>query len=387
MKGFSLVELLVAMFITLLVTAAALPLLGPAHDAFQVQPELADLQQRVRVGTEALLRDLLMAGAGPYLAGSTGPLHRALASVLPYRALASSPAGGGSIRTDTVTLLYVPSTPAQTALAQATTAGALEITLEPSASCPASSLSRFCGIEADDQVLIFDRSGGWGVFEVDLVDGLTGRLQLKDEAPLLAFEMGSSVAEVEAVTYFLRPDPQSGASQLVRAKGRGPAQPVVDHVVGFEFQYFGDPQPPRILEGALESTSDDRTTYGPLPPELTETLAGWPAGENCVFTRVEGHPEPRLAEFGASTLVEMSAALVSDGPWCPDAGAPNRFDADLLRIRRVRFTLRVQAALPGLRGPAGALFKIGGSARSGGRYVPDVQVQFDVTPRNLNVSR
>jgi prepilin-type N-terminal cleavage/methylation domain-containing protein len=385
-KGFSLVELLVAMLITLLVTAAALPLLGPAHDAFQVQPESADVQQRVRVGTGALLRDLLMAGAGPYMAGSTGPLHRALAPVLPYRALASPPAAGGSARTDTVTLLYVPSTPAQTVLAQPMPPGAREITLEPAASCPASSLSRFCGLDADDQLLIFDRNGGWGVFEIDLVDGLTGRLQLKD-APVPGFAVWSSVAEVEAVTYFLRPDPQSGASQLVRARGRGPAQPVVDHVVGLEFQYFGDPQPPRILEGAPESTSDDRSTYGPLPPEPTETLEGWPAGENCVFTRVESHPEPRLAELGASTLVEMSAALVSDGPWCPDAGAPNRFDADLLRIRRVRFTIRVQAALPGLRGPAGALFTIGGSARSGGRYVPDVQVQFDVTPRNLNVSR
>jgi prepilin-type N-terminal cleavage/methylation domain-containing protein len=386
-KGFSLVELLVAMLITLLVTAAALPLLGPALDAFQVQPESADLHQRARVGTEALLRDLLMAGAGPYMAGSTGPLHRVLAPVLPYRALASPPAASGSVRTDTVTLLYVPSTPAQTALAQATTAGALEIALEPSASCPASSLSRFCGIEADDQVLIFDRNGGWGVFEVDLVDGLTGRLQLKDDAPRQGFERSSSVAKVEAVTYFLRPDPESGASQLVRAKGRGPAQSVVDHVVGLEFQYFGDPQPPRIIERAPESTSDDRSTYGPLPPELTETVEGWPSGENCVFTRVEGRPEPRLAQLGASTLVAMPAALVSDGPWCPDAGALNRFDADLLRIRRVRFTLRVQTALAVLRGPASALFTIGGSARSGGRYVPDVQVQFDVTPRNLNVSR
>src|SRR5262245_6801279 len=106
------------MLITLLVTAAALPLLGPALDAFQVQPESADVHQRVRVGTEALLRDLLMAGAGPYIAGSTGPLHRALAPVLPYRALASPPEAGGGMRTDTVTLLYVPSTPAQTSLVQ-----------------------------------------------------------------------------------------------------------------------------------------------------------------------------------------------------------------------------------------------------------------------------
>ena len=60
-------------------------------------------------------------------------------------------------------------------------------------------------------------------------------------------------------------------------------------------------------------------------------------------------------------------------------------DADLLRIRRVRFTLRVQTALASLRGPAGLLFTHGGLSRAAGRTVPDVEIQFDVTPRNLNL--
>ena len=74
------------MSITLLVAAATLSLVGPVHDAFQVQPESSDLQQRVRVGIDALQRDLLMAGAGMYAAGSVGPLHQAVAPVMPYRA-------------------------------------------------------------------------------------------------------------------------------------------------------------------------------------------------------------------------------------------------------------------------------------------------------------
>jgi hypothetical protein len=40
---------------------------------------------------------------------------------------------------------------------------------------------------------------------------------------------------------------------------------------------------------------------------------------------------------------------------------------DLLRIRRVRVTLRVQAASPALR-----------------PFLPDREVTFDVAPRNLN---
>ena len=57
----------------------------------------------------------------------------------------------------------------------------------------------------------------------------------------------------------------------------------------------------------------------------------------------------------------------------------------LLRIRRVRFTLRVQTAMASLRGPAGLLFTHGGVSRAAGRTVPDIEVSLDVTPRNLNL--
>ena len=53
--------------------------------------------------------------------------------------------------------------------------------------------------------------------------------------------------------------------------------------------------------------------------------------------------------------------------------------------RMLRFTLRVQTALASLRGPAGLLFTHGGLSRAAGRTVPDVEIQFDVTPRNLNL--
>jgi len=76
-----------------------------------------------------------------------------------------------------------------------------------------------------------------------------------------------------------------------------------------------------------------------------------------------------------------------DGPWCPDATFSNRFDADLLRIRRVRVNLRVQVAPSSLRGPAGLLFTRGGTANAAERYVPDQEVSFDITPRNMNLGR
>jgi hypothetical protein len=51
--------------------------------------------------------------------------------------------------------------------------------------------------------------------------------------------------------------------------------------------------------------------------------------------------------------------LLGDGPWLPDAGAPERFDADLLSLRRVR--VAVTAA----------------GRQAGGRTLV-----FDVVPRN-----
>ncbi len=208
-------------------------------------------------------------------------------------------------------------------------------------------------------------------------------LTLKGDAPAREFAAGSNVTEARAVTYALKADAASGAFQLVRADGFDPAQPLLDHVVKLAFRYFVDAQPPRVVD---DTATPPRASYGPAPPPLDESLVGWPAGENCTFAVVDGRHQTRLTVLGSpDTVVEISPSLLTDGPWCPDAGARNRFDADLLRIRRVRFTLRVQTALSSLRGPAGLLFTNGGLSTAGGRSVPDVEIQFDVTPRNLKL--
>jgi prepilin-type N-terminal cleavage/methylation domain-containing protein len=386
-KGFSLIELLVAMAITLVVTAATLALVGPAHDAFQVQPETADLQQRSRVGIDALQRDLLMAGAGMYAAGIVGPLHHMLAPVMPYRAFGSGSdaARGTFFRSDAISLLFVPSTASQTTLSAPMLPGALDITLESgAATCPSATVAQICGFTAGDQLLVFERDGTWDVFTVEQV-GAEASLTLRGLPPLRGFPVAANVAEVRAVTYSLKADPTSGVFQLVRADGFDPAQPLLDHVVKLEFQYYGDPHPPRVLDDAEVPL---RASYGPAPPPIEQPLTGWAAGENCTFARVDGSYQPRLAALAASgALVEMTPALLTDGPWCPDATARNRFDADLLRIRRVRFSLRVQTAVESLRGPASALFTRGGLARAARRYVPDLEIQLDVSPRNLNLER
>ncbi len=134
------------------------------------------------------------------------------------------------------------------------------------------------------------------------------------------------------------------------------------------------------------------TSYGPKPPALGVDVTGdsWPAGENCTFTvdAASGQHVSRLATLGApGTLTGLTAAQLSDGPWCPDAANINRYDADLHRVRQVRVTFRVQTGVAVLRGPAGVLFSRAGTGRISTRLVPDQAVQFDVTPRNLNLGR
>ena len=113
------------------------------------------------------------------------------------------------------------------------------------------------------------------------------------------------------------------------------------------------------------------------------------AGENCVFVG-NGSPTPgsRLAALGSAgaPLVAIAAPVLSDGPWCPTQ-VPSRWDADLLRIRKVVATVRAEAANAALRGVEGAFFLHGGSSRGGARWLPDLTVRIEIVPRSMAAGR
>jgi len=191
-------------------------------------------------------------------------------------------------------------------------------------------------------------------------------------------------------TYWLKSDDAAGTYQLIANEGSGADIPVVDHVVALSFEYFGDPRPPAMRK-PLADPAGPWTTYGARP--LATAVAPFGAGENCLFVNPAPAPqppapEPRLATLGAgNALVALPAALLTDGPWCPNDAAADRWDADLLRVRSVAVVLRVQAAIAALRGPAGALFRHAGTSHSGLLTVPDQEIRFQVSPRNMNRAR
>ena len=63
-RGFSLPEMLIAAAIMITITGAVFSMLNPSQGMYRTQPEVADVQQRLRVGVDSMAKDLVMAGAG-----------------------------------------------------------------------------------------------------------------------------------------------------------------------------------------------------------------------------------------------------------------------------------------------------------------------------------
>ena len=288
-------------------------------------------------------------------------------------------------------MLSVPAIAAWTTLAVDLAPGATTLQVKPEADCAAG--INLCGFAPGMQLLAFDAAGSFDIFTLAAVVDPSSQLQIASRpAPSSAttFRAGSTIVEAHVEVYSLKIDPVAGTAQLMRGDGSSnPDAPVVDHLVGLAFEYYGDPRAPALID-ATDESAGPWTTYGPKPPPLDVQTTWYPAGENCAF-RVDatgGAQLPRLADLGADPgLVPLTREQLTDGPWCPDALSGNRWDADLLRIRSVVVTVRVESALAALRGPAGTLFVNGGLSRDPARWMPDVERRFTVTPRNVNLAR
>ena len=396
--GFSLVEAVIATGLMMLVTASVFGMLNPAQGAFAAEPDGADMQQRLRVGADTLTRDLVMAGAGAYLGTQAGSLSYYFAPVLPFRQGASNDDPAGTFATDRITLLSVPSTTAQTTLAVALTGNSPTptLTLAAETGCPRNPATGLpyleCGFTKDLSVLIFDDTGNYDMFTITSVTDASAQAVVKRPADSLNtnYPIGSTIVEASSHTYYLKTDTANHLYQLMHYDGTTNADvPVVDHLVGLTFEYFGEPDPPALRKPITDPVGP-WTSYGPKPPAPGLKPTAYPAGENCTFMLdPSGAPAPRLATLGSGGpgLVPLTAAQLTDGPWCPDSTNLNRWDADLLRIRKIGVTIRVESASDALRGPASALFARAGTSRGGNRWVPDQEIRFQVTPRNLSLGR
>jgi prepilin-type N-terminal cleavage/methylation domain-containing protein len=391
-RGFTIIEMMISMLIMVGITGVIFSLVDPGRGVYRTQPEVSDMQQRLRVGSTFLSDDLVMAGAGAPAGGSLmGSLMNFFAPVQPYRIgmTGSDIAAGVFYRPDVISVMYIPSNSAQTTLSDAMPQPSSELKVNAQPNCPVG--NQLCGFTNGQRILIFDESGSYDDMTLTAVQTSSLHLQHNHSVPgntlSKKYGTGAQIAQVVQRTYYRN----AATNQLMYYDGDQRDEAVVDNVVGLAFEYFGDPRPP-IMVKPVTDPSGPWTTYGPRPPALGAVgSAGWPAGENCVFkvdagTGTHGSRLPDLAP-NSESLVVMTEQSMTDGPWCPDGAAPNRFDADLLRLRKIGVVMRVQVASSELRGPAGALFRNGGQATTGNTLVPDQEVRFEITPRNFNLGR
>jgi prepilin-type N-terminal cleavage/methylation domain-containing protein len=390
-RGFTLIELLVAMVIMVTVLGAVFTVFNPSQGAFQSQPEVSDMQQRMRIGVDTLYQTMLEAGAGTYSGTAVGALYNFFAPVMPYRIgrLHNDPGSNVFFRTDSITIMHVPTTASQCSIRDQMPQPSSEVKVTAQPGCPAN--DPLCGFEEGMRCLIFDDTGAYDFFTITAVQAASLHLQHNRDNFSKAYGPGAIITQAWTDTYYLLANPQAGTFQLMHYDGDGTDAPVVDNIVAVDFTYLGEAQPP-VLRRPVTDPVGPWTTYGPKPPALGVDYAGdsWPAGENCAFTldAVSGQQVSRLPSLGAAgALVPLSQAQLIDGPWCPDGNNQNRYDVDLLRIREIAVRLRFQTGNTSLRGPAGPLFAIGGQGKVGDRYVPDQSVVFSVSPRNLNLGR
>ena len=314
-----------------------------AQGAVTVQADVADLQQRLRVATDRLRHDLLAAGAGPSNGAWRGPLIDVLAPVLPARTGASGADPELSYHDDRISILYVPDTRSQTALVAGMAGPGSPLVIDADApGCPPDGS---CGFTHGDRALVFS-ADAHDVFTVSATDPF-----VSPTAPLShAYPAGSRVVGIVQRVYYLdRP-----GNRLMLYDGDRSDVPLVDHVVDLRFTYYLDP-----------------AAAGVRPPP--------PGGSSCAYAPGTP-PTPLLDELAGIAPSLAPQSRLTDGPACGQA--PRRFDGDLLRVRRIGVTIRLETGSAELRGSGPAFFTRGTSS-GGSKYVPDIQLTFEVAPRNM----
>ena len=238
--------------------------------------------------------------------------------------------------------------PSQTAIRVAMGAAGAPLAIDAAApGCPGGGA---CGLSPGDRVIVFDPADADRAYDLFSISDVGPGL-LSHASPLSKpYGVGSRVLKVVQRVYYL--DRQG--SRLMVYDGDSSDLPLVDHVVDLRFTYYAEPSPDSV----------------PPPAE---------GQSDCVYS-AGAPPASLLADLGGLALKALTPVQLTDGPSC--GVAPNRYDADLLRVRSVRVTLRLEAEAAYLRG-SGAAFVQSGTSVGGMRYLPDQEVTFDVAPRNM----
>lgn len=345
--GFTLAELLMGAALAMVVFGVTASFLSVQLSLARSQPDAADLQQRARATADLLWTSLSTAGAWADHGGLTRGLTCCAPIVHPRRIGTRHADPPGTARSDVVTVVRA---------APGAIPGRLRdplaglLALETGSGCVLS--NPVCGLREDDAVMLFDDLGHHDFFLLGPPGVDSAPLRLRQSGTPHAFAAGALAIGVETSTFYF----DAAARQLRLYDGHLSDVPVVDDVVAIRFEYRG-------AAGVPARARAD-------------------AGTATCWFDAAGQPRFGRAEAPPGTPdVRMELAEFRDGPWC--GTGDNRFDADLLRIRHVRATVRLAAGAEMARG-SGVDFLLPGRATSALRLVPDLEVVIDVALRNAN---
>jgi prepilin-type N-terminal cleavage/methylation domain-containing protein len=207
-RGFSLVELLVAIVITALITAAAAAVVPPLQALFEHTPAVIDVQQRGRTAVDTITQAVRGAVEVLLLDADPSQTHfRVLQAVVPI-------VGGarGVLAAD-----------------QSGPGGQLFLA---AGGCPG--IPDVCGFERGSFGRIAGANGRFDLFVVGSINTNGG--SITPGRPFdQSYAVGAVVVEVDVYTFRL--DPQGdGSSTLVRQTAAGAVQPIVDRVTELRFE-------------------------------------------------------------------------------------------------------------------------------------------------------
>jgi type II secretory pathway pseudopilin PulG len=182
-----------------------------------------------------------------------------------------------------------------------------------------------CGFFDRMTVLVADGRGDFDVFAVAAIDAGSATVRRLEIGTRGSYARGSPALPVDFHTYYF----DHPKRELRAFDGDRSDLPVVNDVVALSFEYF--------------------------------------------------------AEAPDGTLEPLDAGVLEDGPWRGAGAQP--YDADLLRVRAVGVSIRLQAGNPACRGGDPRWFLNPGTAVEAPRLVKDISMRTFITPLNLGAWR
>jgi len=227
-RGFTVIELLIALAIVLSIAGVLAQVVEPARAAFDRVPAELDLQQRGRTAIDVIAQAVRSAGADVAATDQLGPFDE----ILPAITLTDPDESGERFATLTVMAPVVNGAQGILWIDQAGAAASFTLA---TTTCP--NVKDVCGFNPGTTAVITDGAGHHDVFIVESTV-IGSRILTADRGFSHVYPAGSAVIEIDQHSYRLAAQ-ADGSFSLLRQTVAGAGQPVVDYVAALSFHSSG----------------------------------------------------------------------------------------------------------------------------------------------------